>query len=90
MASSKTALETLDMLEERICRVEWYLSGSDDVADTLQRVADQGKDSTVQARLSRLENDLSRLSSKSPEVSELLRLRQSGCTLTLLLLTLTL
>jgi len=74
----RTALATLGSLEDRLRRVEWYLSGSDDVANTLQQVASQGKDSTVQARLAKLENNLQRLSTRSPDVNELLRLRQSA------------
>ena len=76
--STSTALETLDALESRIQRVEWYLSGSDEVEDALQEVSAQGRDQTVQSRLARLENNLGKLSSSSQVVSGLLRLCQSA------------
>ena len=76
--SNKAALETLDALESRIERVGWYLSGSDEVEESLQQVAAQGRDQTVQARLARLENKLGQLSSKSQVVRDLLKLRQSA------------
>lgn len=74
--SDKTALATLDSLEHRLRKVEWYLSGSDDVGDALQQVASQGPDSTVQARLAKLENNLQRMSARSADVNELVKLRQ--------------
>lgn len=71
----KTALATLDSLEARLQKVHWYLSGSEEVEDTLKQVAAQGRDDTVQARLARLENNLGKLSSRSPVVRDLLKLR---------------
>lgn len=73
--ATKTALTTLDSLEARIQKVQWYLSGSDEVEDTLQGVTAQGQDYTVQARLLRLENELGKLSARSPVVRDLLKLR---------------
>ena len=74
--STKTALATLDSLEERLRKVQWYLSGSDEVEDdTLQEVTAQGHDHTVHARLARLENGLGKLSSRSSVVRDLLKLR---------------
>ncbi len=84
--SNQTTLATLDSLEGRLRKVEWYLSGSDNVADTLQQVASQGQDKTVQARLARLENNLQNLSASSPEVNELVKLRQSSSQMMLRLL----
>ncbi len=72
-----SALATLVSLEDRLQRLEWYLSGSDEVEDTLQRVAEQGRDRTVQARLAGLESSLERLSAQSPTVNTLLQLRMS-------------
>lgn len=72
-----SALATLVSLEDRLQRLEWYLSGSDEVQDTLQRVAEQGRDRTVQARLAGLESSLERLSAQSPTVNTLLQLRMS-------------
>ncbi|KAF6225588.1 hypothetical protein HO133_009588 [Letharia lupina] len=73
----KTALATLDSLEARLQKVHWYLSGSEEVEDTLKQVAAQGRDDTVQARLARLENNLGKLSSRSPVVRDLLKLHAS-------------
>lgn len=73
--STKTALATLNSLEARLQKVQWYLCGSDEVEDVLRGIIAQGQDYTVQARLARLENDLGKLSSRSPVVRDLLQLR---------------
>lgn len=75
--STKTALAILDSLEARLQKVQWYLSGDDEVeADTtLREVTAQGHDYTVQSRLARLENGLGKLCSRSPVVRDLLQLR---------------
>lgn len=73
--ATKTALATLDSLEVRLQKVQWYLSGSDEAEDILHEVTAQGQDYTVQARLARLENNLGKLSSRSPVVRDLLKLR---------------
>ena len=73
--ATATALATLDSLEARLQKVQWYLSGSDEMEDTLQGVIAQGQDYTVQVRLTRLENNLGKLSSRSPVVRDLLKLR---------------
>ena len=72
---TKTALLTLASLEARLQKLQWYLSGSDEADDILQRVISQGRDHTIQARLARLESDLSKLCSRSPAVRDLLKLR---------------
>lgn len=71
----QTALATLDSLEARLQKVQWYLSGTDHVEDVLQKVIAQGQDYTVQVRLARLKNNLGKLSSRSPVVRDLLNLR---------------
>ena len=70
---TKTVQATLDSLEARLRKVQWYLSGSDDnqVEDTLRQAR---ADDTVQARLVRLEKDLGKLSSRSPVVRDILKL----------------
>ena len=70
---SKTAQATLDSLEARLRKVQWYLSGSDGdkVEDTLREVT---ADDTVQARLVRLQKELRRLASRSAVVRDLLKL----------------
>ena len=82
--ATKTALATLDSLEARLKKVQWYLSGSDEVEDTLQGVIAQGQDYTVQARLARLENNLGKLSSNSSVVRDLLKLRSFPSSIQLL------
>ena len=72
---TKTALLTLASLEARLQKVQWYLSGSDEAGDILQGVISQGRDHTIQARLARLECNLSKLCSSSPIVRDLLKLR---------------
>ena len=71
---TKTAQATLESLEARLRKVQWYLSGSDGdkVEDTLRGLT---ADDTVQARLVRLEKDLVKLSSRSTVVRDLLKLR---------------
>ena len=76
--STRIALETLDALESRLQRVNWYLSGDNEGGEVLQNVKAEGRDQTVQARLVRLENDLGKLSSRSHEVRELLNLCKSA------------
>lgn len=74
--ATKTALATLQSLEARLQKVQWYLSGSgsDEVEDTLRGVRAQGQDHTVQARLARLKNNLGKLCTRSPVVRDLLKL----------------
>ena len=72
---TKTALLTLASLEARLQKLQWYLSGSDEADDILRRVISQGRDHTIQARLTRLESNLSELCSRSPVVRDLLKLR---------------
>ena len=72
---TKTALLTLASLEARLQKVQWYLSGSDEADDILRGVISQGRDHTIQARLARLESNLSKLCSRSPVVRDLLKLR---------------
>ena len=69
----RTAQATLDSLEARLRKVQWYLSGSDGdkVEDTLREV--KAGDS-VRVRLARLEKDLGKLSSRSVVVRNLLKL----------------
>ena len=73
--ATNTALLTLESLEVRLQKVQWYLSGSDEADDILRGVISQGRDHTIQARLARLEDNLSKLCSRSPVVRNLLKLR---------------
>ena len=72
------AIATLDDLQARLRRLEYYLSGSDDAQLRLEAAVSQGKDHTVMARLSTLQHTLHNLSERSPVVHDLLQIRQSS------------
>ena len=74
MTAEKTVIETIDLLETRLRRVEFYLSG-DNIPETLKHTVVQGKNGTVYSRLERLNRALEKLSSRSQAVSEILNLR---------------
>ena len=76
-AEYKTASETIDLLQYRLQRIEYYLTGSDDGEDQLQKLAAQGREHGVLAQLAKVEHNLARLSSKSPLVHQLLSLCRS-------------
>lgn len=77
--SDKTATATIELLEYRLRRIEFVLSGYEEAQSVLQQAAAQGKGFTTHARITRLENAFSKLSSKSTVVEELLRLREDTC-----------
>ena len=77
-AGNKTALDTIELLQYRLQRVEHYLTGSDDCQEQLQKVAAQGRDHGVIARLAQVEDKLSRLAAKLPFVHDLLSLCMLG------------
>lgn len=64
----KTATETIDLLEARLRRIEFAVSGH--VEDTLS-----SNKSTATQRLADLERSLHQLASKSRTIQELLKLR---------------
>jgi hypothetical protein len=70
----KTASRTIDFLEARLQMIEFILTG-DCAHDAPQARSDQLEDSVAE-RLTTLENALSRLSSKSKVVKEILDLRE--------------
>lgn len=72
--TDKTALATIVLLERRIERILFLLSGRDEAQDALQHVTAQSRDQTVYARLAKIETGLSKLSSKSPVIRDLLDL----------------
>ena len=80
-AANKTALETVELLEFRLRRIEFLLTGSDEGQEQLQKVAAQGRNHGLSARLASLENNLARLSSKSAVVRDLLTLCKLTVTL---------
>ena len=70
----KTASETVNLLQFRLQRIEHYLTGSDNGQEQLQKVAAQGRDHAVFARLAKAEHGLAHLASESPLVHDLLSL----------------
>lgn len=72
--TDKTALATIALLERRLERILFLLSGKDEAEDALQHVTTQSRDQTVYARLAKVEAGLSKLSSKSPVIRDLLDL----------------
>lgn len=75
--TERTAKGTVNLLEQRLRRIEFFLSGHDRAQESLQKAATEGKDRTVLTRLSEVEDNLARLASNSPVVNDLLKL----CTL---------
>jgi hypothetical protein len=69
-----TALRTIELLEHRLEKVRFLLSGDDRREDDVHRIETQGKNHTVLARLSLIENQLNQLAERSPVVRRLLQL----------------
>ena len=70
-----TATATLDDLQERLQRLEFFLSGSDAPQKPLEAAISQGRDYTITERMARLERKLNSMSEQSPVVHDLLQLR---------------
>lgn len=73
------AIDSIENLEARLWRLEYYLSGRDNAQPALEAAVSKGRDQTVMARLSRLEHTLHNLSERSPVVQGLLQIRESTC-----------
>ena len=69
-----TALASLDLLETRLRRVEFYITGKDTSERSPERESTSSREQSVQERLERLEDALHRLSSSSNAVRDLLYL----------------
>ena len=67
------ALETIELLEARLQRVEFFVKGTDD-HQGFEQIAIQGKEHSIQRRLQRLEQSLQKLASKSRVVRDTLDL----------------
>ncbi|CAL8577258.1 hypothetical protein XPA_003095 [Xanthoria parietina] len=75
------AIDSIENLEARLRRLEYYLSGRDDAQPALEAAVSKGRDETVIARLSRLEHTLHKLSERSPVVQGLLQIQHAYPTL---------
>ena len=73
-AANDNVIGTIDHLNVRLQRLEFYMSG-EVIEDTSQLVAPRSRDATVQARIAQLHMTLEKLSSKSRVVQEILSLR---------------
>lgn len=71
----KTAIETIDLLEARLRRIEYAICGRVEAATSTT-----GKTSAVK-RLGQLEHSLHQLASKSRVIQDLLKLRKFACSL---------
>ena len=72
--TERTARETVDLLEQRLRRIEYFLTGHDPAQEPLQEAAADRKDRTVLTHLSQVGQNLTKLASKSPTVNDLLKL----------------
>lgn len=71
---TQDALKTVELLERRLQRVQFLLTGVDEAEDALQQAATEGKDFTVYARLVAIETGLQKVSSDSRVIHDLLDL----------------
>ena len=71
--SNETALATIEGLQDRLARIEFFLSGSDEAQRPLGALS-KGKDRTVLARLANLETTLHKMAKKSNVIQDLLQL----------------
>ena len=70
-------LSTLDLLEDRLYRLEFLLTGSSDLTGApLESARPTTHKDTVSARITTLEGHVERVSSQSELVHEVLRLRK--------------
>ena len=67
-------LGTIELLEHRMQRIEFVLSGNDTPQEILQRTALQGKGQAVPAKLDHLETALRNLSFNSNSARDMLNL----------------
>lgn len=65
---------TLDDLQYRLQRLEYFISGSDDPKKPLEAVVSKGREHSINARLAKLERTLHSMSEKWPVLQELLQL----------------
>ncbi|KAL8952063.1 MAG: hypothetical protein Q9222_002015 [Ikaeria aurantiellina] len=76
-----TALATLENLQARLQRIEYYLSGSDEAQQPLEAAISKGKDQSIASRLTFLERTLHTMRERSPVVHDLLQLQSAYPTL---------
>lgn len=82
-SNAEPAAQTLTLLESRLHRLEYLISGQTSLSPTTSDTAlpsPHEKHQAFSQRLSNLEHDLQTLAKKSPLVNEVLQLRASRAT----------
>ncbi|KAI4185167.1 MAG: hypothetical protein LQ346_005965 [Caloplaca aetnensis] len=73
-AGHETTLTTLDNLQYRLQRLEYFISGSDDAQEPLAAVVSKGREHNIISRLAKLEHTWHSISEKYPVIQGLLQL----------------
>ncbi|KAI4208330.1 MAG: hypothetical protein LQ348_000254 [Seirophora lacunosa] len=72
------AVTTLENLQHRLQRLEYFISGSDKPQEPLEAVISNGREHNIMSRLAKLEHTLYSLGERSPIIHELLQLQLSA------------
>ncbi|KAI4117766.1 MAG: hypothetical protein LQ345_002074 [Seirophora villosa] len=72
------AVTTLENLQHRLQRLEYFISGSDKPQEPLEAVISNGREHNIMSRLAKLEHVLYSLGERSPIIHELLQLQLSA------------
>ncbi|KAL8653872.1 MAG: hypothetical protein Q9210_001846 [Variospora velana] len=70
-----TSITTLENLQYRLQRLEYFISGSDNAQEPLEGVISKGREHNITSQLAKLEKTLHSLSEQSPIIDELLQLQ---------------
>ncbi|KAL8824514.1 MAG: hypothetical protein Q9191_005005 [Dirinaria sp. TL-2023a] len=73
-ATNRTAFETINLLQYRLRRIEFLLTGYDEGQEQSDRLNIHTRDDTLATRLAKIESNLARLASQLPAVNDLLTL----------------
>ncbi|KAL8926230.1 MAG: hypothetical protein Q9208_003133 [Pyrenodesmia sp. 3 TL-2023] len=80
-AGHESALASLDNLQYRLRRLEYFISGSDNAQESLAAVVSKSREYNITSRLTKLEHTLHSISVKFPIIEELLQLEAAYPTL---------
>ncbi|KAL8681191.1 MAG: hypothetical protein Q9186_002648 [Xanthomendoza sp. 1 TL-2023] len=72
-----TGFATLEDLEARLQRLEYFLSGSDEPSQPLEAAVSKGREHSIAARLLKLEYTIQEFSERSPAAHDLLQLQHA-------------
>lgn len=76
-STDDVALETIELLEARLRRIQYIVTGNGDSEELVAHTPNGGlTEQTVGVRLTQLEHDFHRLCQRSKTVQEILRLRR--------------